>query len=527
MAIDPTHESSEPDRYWTTVNTLEATPLVLTAMGWSFWKRSLELGAMRAWADLGMVSPDEVVFVDDANQRVTASFFGRQAVNVDRARWLMGSLPGTTGDDIERDLLGGARPGVVDPPRSVSKLALAKGFPRALKSQNSAVAAFRNETYEWWRARVGESPPGGPAERLLEAQQRFEDAQHLHLRSRTLLQGLGSQVHDLAASVGLSDLAAPATSGVGEMEETKIVDDLWSVAHGELGIETFLERHGYHGHGEGNPSARVWREDPSQVERLLGAYADLPESERPTARSARTKLAREAAVAELVAALPRAKRRVSTWLLNKVVEMTRNLEVSKASYLMVIDAGRAAARELGDELAAAGSIERAEDVWHLTTEEATMAELGNMTQLVRERRERHAYHQTVRPPDKWTGNPEPLAIGGEVNERSDTLTGIAGSPGRVEGTARVVSDPTVDEPPSVGEILVCAMTDPSWTPIFMMAGGVVTDIGGVASHGAIVARELGVPCVINTETGTVEINTGDRLIVDGTEGVVHIVERAQ
>lgn len=97
----------------------------------------------------------------------------------------------------------------------------------------------------------------------------------------------------------------------------------------------------------------------------------------------------------------------------------------------------------------------------------------------------------------------------------------------VEGLARVVSNPNVDEPPSVGEILVCALTDPSWTPMFMMAEGLVIDIGGVASHGAIVARELGVPCVINTETGTIDINTGDRLIVDGSEGVVHIVERAQ
>ena len=108
-ATDPTHETSEPDRFWTTVNALEATPLVLTAMDWTFWKKSLELAAMRAWSDLGIVAPDEVVFVDDANQRVTASFLGRQAVNIDRVRWIMGSLPGTSGDDIERDLFGEVR----------------------------------------------------------------------------------------------------------------------------------------------------------------------------------------------------------------------------------------------------------------------------------------------------------------------------------------------------------------------------------------------------------------------------------
>src|ERR1044072_825195 len=101
---DPTHETSEPDRYWSTVNGREATPLVMTALDWTFWKKSLELAAMRAWCDLGIVAPAEVVFVDDPNQRVTGSFFGRQAVNIDRVRFLMGCLPGTSGDDIERDI---------------------------------------------------------------------------------------------------------------------------------------------------------------------------------------------------------------------------------------------------------------------------------------------------------------------------------------------------------------------------------------------------------------------------------------
>lgn len=525
MTTDPTHETSEPDRFWTTVNALEATPLVLTAMDWTFWKNSLELAAMRAWSDLGIVAPDEVVFVDDANQRVTASFFGRQAVNIDRVRWIMGSLPGTSGDDIERDLFGEVRPGIVDPPRKVSKLAMARGFPRSLKRHSDEVAAFRGETFEWWQPRVGENPPGSPAKRLLEATKRFEDAQHLHIRGRSLLQGLGAQVQETANSIDRPDLIAPLTSGVGEMEETRVVDDLWGVAHGEIDLATFLARHGYHGHGEGNISATVWREDPTQVERLLGAYADVPATERPTARSAATQQAREAAVGELMAALPRPKRRLTGWLLNKTVELTRDLEVSKAAFLMAIDSGRAAVRQLGAALAADGSIDAPEDVLHLTIDEATAGNVGDVRALVAARKAVHAHHSTVRPPDKWTGNPEAEALAGSGEQR-DTLEGVAGSPGRVEGLARVVTDPAVDEPPAPGEILVCAMTDPSWAPMFVMAEGLVIDIGGPASHGAIVARELGVPCVINTETGTVDIKTGDRLVVDGNEGIVQIVERA-
>ncbi len=526
MTSDPTHETSEPDRFWTTVNALEATPLVLTAIDWTFWKKSLELAAMRAWCDLGIVAPDEVVFIDDANHRVTASFFGRQAVNIDRVRWLMGSLPGTSGDDIERDIFGEVRPGIVDPPRKVSKVAMARGFPKSLRRHSAEVASFRDQTQEWWQERIGDPASGGSAaKRLLEAQTRFEDAQHLHIRGRSLLQGLGAQVHELATAADRHDLVGALTSGVGDMEETRVVDDLWRVAHREFDLATFLARHGYHGHGEGNISATVWREDPTQVERLLGAYADVPAGERPTARSATTQSARHAALAELTQALPRPKRRIGRWLVNKASELTRDLEVTKSAFLMAIDAGRNALRERGHELAAAGALESPADVLHLTVAEAAAPSVGDVAHLVRDRKERHAYHCTVRPPDKWTGNPEPMPIT-DTGEQRSTLEGVAGSPGRAEGLARVVSDPAVDEPPAPGEILVCAMTDPSWAPMFVMAEGLVIDIGGPASHGAIVARELGVPCVLNTQTGTADICTGDRLVVDGDAGIVHILDRA-
>ncbi|MGH8998549.1 MAG: PEP-utilizing enzyme, partial [Acidimicrobiia bacterium] len=295
-ASDPTHETSEPGRYWSTVNTREATPLVMTAMDWTFWKKSLELAAMRAWCDLGIVAPAEVVFVDDANQRVTGTFFARQAVNIDRVRWLMGALPGTSGDDIERDIFGVARPGIVDPPRTVSKLAMARGFPRGLARQSADAHRLRDENHRWWRRRLDDPASGGsPAKRLLEARRRFEDAQHVHIRGRSLLQALGAQVQSLAASAGRADLVGRLMSGIGDVEETAVVDDLWRVAAGELTLPDFLRSHGYHGHGEGNLSGRSWREQPEQVERLLAGYAALSPEERPRRRSAAAQAARAAA----------------------------------------------------------------------------------------------------------------------------------------------------------------------------------------------------------------------------------------
>jgi phosphoenolpyruvate synthase/pyruvate phosphate dikinase len=106
-----------------------------------------------------------------------------------------------------------------------------------------------------------------------------------------------------------------------------------------------------------------------------------------------------------------------------------------------------------------------------------------------------------------------------------TLTGTGASPGAVEGRAVVVTDPArADVEP--GDILVAYTTDPSWASIMFLAKALVVDIGGVLSHAAVVARELGIPCVMGTQQGTRVLRTGDLCRVDGTAGTVRILERA-
>ena len=108
---------------------------------------------------------------------------------------------------------------------------------------------------------------------------------------------------------------------------------------------------------------------------------------------------------------------------------------------------------------------------------------------------------------------------------SDVITGVGVSPGVVEGYARVVIDPDFDEV-EPGEILVAASTDPRWASIMFISAALVVDIGGALSHAAIVARELGVPCVVNTGTGSRRIRTGDRCRVDGKTGTITILQHA-
>jgi pyruvate,water dikinase len=117
-----------------------------------------------------------------------------------------------------------------------------------------------------------------------------------------------------------------------------------------------------------------------------------------------------------------------------------------------------------------------------------------------------------------------LAASGDI---TDTLRGIAGSPGVVEGVARVIFDVGELTDTQDDEILVASFTSTSWTPVFGRIAGAVTDAGGVMCHAAIVAREYGLPAVLGTGTATKQITTGDRILVDADNGVVTILDRSR
>ena len=108
----------------------------------------------------------------------------------------------------------------------------------------------------------------------------------------------------------------------------------------------------------------------------------------------------------------------------------------------------------------------------------------------------------------------------DANPDPNVLKAVAGSPGVYTGTARVVRSLAEAGDLDEGEVMVCEMTLPPWVPLFSIAGAVVSDVGGVLSHCAIVAREFDLPAVVGTQVGTMVIKTGQRITVDGTKGVV-------
>jgi phosphoenolpyruvate synthase/pyruvate phosphate dikinase len=148
-------------------------------------------------------------------------------------------------------------------------------------------------------------------------------------------------------------------------------------------------------------------------------------------------------------------------------------------------------------------------------------------EIIQTRRARHVEYRELTLPRTWTGMPDPSPLRTQPVD-GETLQGLPVSGTQtIEAPARVITDPSAEDPLEPGEILVCDTADPSWVSLFVNASALVIDIGGALSHGAIVAGELGIPAVVNTGTDTRVIRTGDHLRVNGASGKVEILTRSE
>jgi pyruvate,water dikinase len=144
-------------------------------------------------------------------------------------------------------------------------------------------------------------------------------------------------------------------------------------------------------------------------------------------------------------------------------------------------------------------------------------------QLVQERKAAFKSHEALRPPRVITSEGEVLSgTYGRAETPARALVGLAVSAGTVEGRARVVRGLS-EADLEAGDILVTVFTDPSWTPAFLAVSALVTEVGGLMTHGAVIAREYGIPAVVGVEGATGRIRDGQRIRVDGTAGYVEIL----
>jgi len=178
-----------------------------------------------------------------------------------------------------------------------------------------------------------------------------------------------------------------------------------------------------------------------------------------------------------------------------------------------------------ERLVRTGVLPEREDVFYLTFAEVRDAVIGNQVdrRLIRQRKEAFRSYAALTPPRVLTSDGEALT---GAYRRDDVpagaLVGLPVSAGTVEGRARVVLDLAAADL-EAGDILVTAHTDPSWSPLLVAITGLVTEVGGLMTHGAVIAREYGLPAVVGVQRATRLIRDGQRIRVHGTDGYVEIL----
>jgi pyruvate,water dikinase len=292
------------------------------------------------------------------------------------------------------------------------------------------------------------------------------------------------------------------------------------------GLRGFLERYGHRAVAEIDVGVPRWAEDPTHVIGVLGNYLRLDDLDR--APDVVFTHSAEQAGSMISALTDRARRRGTLrgravgFALDRARQLAGVRELPKFYIVMVLAQARRELLVIGVELAAAGLLAQAEDVFLLDLSEVAAALEGrDLRDVVAGRRagydkemdRRHVPHVLL------SDGSEPEAHSGTPPAADGALVGIAASAGTVTGPARVVLDPAGAHL-APGEILVAPSTDPGWTPLFLTAGGLVMEMGGANSHGAVVAREYGIPAVVGLPDATSRITTGQQLTVDGARGVV-------
>ena len=295
----------------------------------------------------------------------------------------------------------------------------------------------------------------------------------------------------------------------------------------QSGLARFLRVYGHRAVAEIDLGLPRWSEDPTHVLGVLANYIRLEDPEMsPDARFRRAAREAEAMAGELVRRTARGGRirgRLAAFFLGRTRALMGMREMPKFCIVLLFARTRALLLSVGEQLAEAGQLEGAGDIFFLSLPEARAAVAGeDLRPLVRRRR--GVYEKEMRrrhlPRILLSDGTEPEVLGGGAGEAAKgDLRGAPASGGAAAGRARVILEPAGAhlEP---GEILVAPSTDPGWTPLFLTAGGLVMEMGGPMSHGAIVAREYGIPAVVGVPQATGRIQTGQTVTVDGSSGTI-------
>jgi phosphohistidine swiveling domain-containing protein len=306
-------------------------------------------------------------------------------------------------------------------------------------------------------------------------------------------------------------------------------------------LRTFLDEYGWRTVGNWDCSNPTWVEDPSMSFFSIRTFMKQPEFAVDEHHQTLVK-SREKAEKEILSRIPESEKGWFTKLL-KAAQWTSIVNEEHCFYTESLGnaLGRYTVWECGKRFAKYGLIDDAFDIYYLKPDEIDIRIINRFDarKTVKIRKEQHEEFRKVEPP-LFIGDPNEIQalMGSDPVIRTAVapipwvrpelkadLYGTIAAPGVAEGVARVIMDEKDMGLLKPGEILVTLETSAAWTPVFGVVKGVITDVGGVLSHCAIVAREYGIPAVSGTMEGTQKITTGMKLRVDGDQGVVYILEK--
>jgi pyruvate,water dikinase len=547
---------------YTRGNVGEVFPHAMTALTGTLIGDCIRTGQIEMFVEMGVLRRDEVV-----GPSVGTGVFGGYLYMSGSAMRLFGvRMPGLTAADADKQVLGDV-----------------EGIPpyRPAKGDRSLRATLRLSRYV---VKLMRRPDLGPLD-VARAEAHAWLATMPDVRTASdeqLVRWLGTFAPRQGASMkrllqfsmlagaprGLLDRALEGTSippglanrivgGTGDVDSAQLAHRMWSLGrlvatdpaisaafdqglesiaertrHTALqpAIDAFLAEHGHRGNDEYELATPAWVMDSAPVYAAIDCLRHTPDERDPIQTSRRLAADADAALAEALRLVPRYKR----WMTRRCALVSRlgSIGRERAKDILVLEnlGARRVLHELVRRAAERGGPTDVRRAFCVTAAELAdfVAQPHDFDDVIDRRAEQQRYLDERIPPHWFDGRiPDPATWTLRTDARpaappaGATLTGIAVSGGVAQGRARVIVDPSDPQGLQPGEVLVCAITDPSWTPLFLTAAAVVCDAGAVLSHAAIISRELGIPAVLSVP-GITAVADGTLLHVDGNNGTVRV-----
>ena len=553
--------------HYTRANAGEVLADPVTPLGWTFgWESGIVLGCRDGFVSYGVFDADEY-----GDPPETFGLFGGYFYNCLTSARMMGvRMPGVTPEAID-DAYFDAHPDV--PPYVAEDWHESERHSEILAETGAyLLSASAHPPIEEHKTLGNEIRASRPDLSELSNQELIARARSLqpHLISmfeQHVWASLGASngpgiLAALLGEIDRSDDVVKLLSGIGDVDSADIGRELWKLSRmirssSELSklfdqgvsenlleqcsndfseaFAAFLYNHGSRGPNEWDIGAHTYETNPELALSMLNAMRQQADSADPELAIHRNSEIREnlrTEFTEIFSGNEEASAMFAAGMQAGEVWLAAR-ERQKSTIVKPIQEIRLCFRELGSRLVADGTLEDTDLIFMLLEDELDdfISNPASFSEQLTERRRDFTELFDLIPPFIVNTECAPLSAWPKRSTQEiakvnvgDELTGVACSPGVIEGIARVILDPNDSLSLQPGDILVTQNTDPAWTPLFLVAGAVVVNVGAIASHASIVSRELGIPCVASVSDASLRIPDGSKITVDGSAGTVVINE---